>query len=103
MRRITDQMIRERDQWLALVSDLTGVEQQAIMGKSRVEGTAMARHLLCWALHTLRGYSYPMVGIMLGRNPSTVTHSNNVIEYDFHSKQMRLVIDQLKQYNHEKS
>ena len=99
--RITEQMIKERDKWLTIVSKATGVSERAIMGRSRVEEIAMARHLLIWALHSLRGYSYPMLAEMMGRTAATCTNSNNVIVYTHHTPEWREVIDELKAYNDE--
>lgn len=100
--RISETMIRERDQWLGIVSELTGVEEKAIMGKSRVESVVMARHLLVWVLHKLRGYSYPMLGEMFGRTPATCTHSNNVIEWEHHDERMQGIINKIIAYNDER-
>lgn len=101
MRRITEQMIKERDKWLGIVSELTDIDQRQIMGKSRVEDVVMARHLLSWVLHSLRGYSYPMLGMMLGRSHASCIHSNNVIENEHHTDEMQRTINTLKAYNNE--
>ena len=100
--RITDQMLEERDEWLGLVSELTGIDQSDIMGTSRVYEVTMARHLLCWALHSLRGYSYPLTGMLLGKNHATITHSNNVIVNTYHSEEVNDIINQLKQHNYDR-
>ena len=99
--RITEQMIKERDEWLGIVSELTGINQQDIMGKSRVEDVVMARHLLTWVMHSLRGYSYPMCGRLLKCNPSTATHRNGIIANWHHTKEMQTIIDKLKARNNE--
>ncbi len=99
--RITEQMKRERDEWLGVVSVLTGISEADIMGKSRVEDVVMARHLLSWVLHSLRGYSYPMCGRLLKCNPSTVTHRNGIITNWHHTKEMQTIIDTLKARNNE--
>lgn len=101
MLKITEQMKRERDEWLGVVSDLTGISEADIMGKSRVVDVVMARHLLSWVLHSLRGYSYPMCGILLKCNPSTVTHRNGIIANWHHTKEMQTIIDTLKARNNE--
>jgi len=74
-------MLSKRDEYLMLISSITGIPSDDIMGRCRTRDISDARHLLMWALTRLCGYSTTQVGLMVHRDHASVVHSKNFIEF----------------------
>ena len=99
--KITTEMLDDRNRYLMVISNLTDVPSDAILGKSRLTDIVSARHLLMWALTFLCGYSTTAVGIMLHRDHASVVYGRHRIEdgwRDF-DKRIPSIIHILKEYH----
>ena len=67
---------------LVLISNITGIAGDDILGKSRLRKVVEARHLLMWALHSLCGYTSTMVGVLTRRDHATVTYANGIVSHE---------------------
>lgn len=74
---ITTDMTKARDEYLVLISNITGIPADDILGRSRLRKVVEARHLLMWALHSLCGYTSTM-----GRDHATVTYANGIVSHE---------------------
>ena len=81
-RIITTQMLADRNEYLSLISNLTGISSDVIMSTCRVDSVCIARFLLCWALVQLCGYSTTTVGTLLRRNHTTVWYGWSAIHQE---------------------
>lgn len=54
------------------VAKLHGVTRGDILGDGRVRPIQMARNHAYWLLHEVCEYSYPQIGVLMGRNHSSV-------------------------------
>lgn len=99
--KITTEMLDNRNRYLTVISRLTDVPSDAILGKSRLTDIVTARHLLMWALTFLCGYSTTAVGIMLHRDHASVVYGRRRINdgwRDF-DKRIPSIIHILKEYH----
>ena len=53
------------------VADLTGIPLDDIMGRCRKGEVCRARELVCYVAYS-RGFSYPRIGMALGRDHTTI-------------------------------
>ena len=72
---ITQEMIEKRNEYMVLVSNLTGVPVDDIMGGHRCENISTARQLVMWALYELYGYTTIDIGKLIHRHHTTVTYA----------------------------
>ena len=72
---ITSEMIEQRNRLLELVSRLTGVPVDDIMGRCRRQDIADARKLVMWTLAVMCGYTRHNVGILMERSHPAVTYA----------------------------
>lgn len=79
---ITTDMTKARDEYLVLISNITGIPADDILGRSRLRKVVEARHLLMWALHSLCGYTSTMVGVLTRRDHATVTYANGIVLHE---------------------
>lgn len=79
---ITSDMYKTRDEYLVLVSQMTNVPTDDIVGRSRLRKNVIARHLLMWALTHLCGYSTTVVGQLMHRDHCTVVYGKNIVEFE---------------------
>ncbi len=79
---ITSEMYKTRDEYLVLVSQMTKVATDDIVGRSRLRKNVIARHLLMWALTNLCGYSTTVVGKLMHRDHCTVVYGKNLVEFE---------------------
>ena len=73
--KITEEMIEQRNRWLRVVSELTGVSTDDILGKSRLERIVSARMFVMWSLRTFCDYSFPIIGRLMRRHYSTAIYA----------------------------
>ena len=99
--KITTEMLDDRNRYLMVISNLTDVPSDAILGKSRLTDIVTARHLLMWALTFLCGYSTTAVGIMLHRDHASVVNGRRRIEDGWRDFDKRVpgIVQILKEYH----
>lgn len=94
-------MIARRNEYLVLVSNLTGVPADDIMGNSRCERISTARQLVMWALYVLCGYSTTQVGRLMRRNHATICYAVRHMGYGYFGKEVENYVKQIKDYHNE--
>lgn len=72
---ITQEMIERRNEYLVVLTDVTGIPMDDIMGKKRNDDISMVRQLLMWALYELHGYTTIDIGKLIHRHHTTVTYA----------------------------
>lgn len=72
---LVNEMVGNHDRYIRLVCDYLHVLPLAIMSRRRDSRTAMARHIVMWALYNHPDYSTPNIGWLMGRNSSCVHHA----------------------------
>ena len=72
---LVNEMVGNRDRYIRLVCDYLHVLPLAIMSRRRDSRTAMARHIVMWALYNHPEYSTLDIGWLMGRNSSCVNHA----------------------------
>ena len=99
--KITTEMLDDRNRYLMVISNLTDVPSDAILGKSRLTDIVTARHLLMWALTFRCGYSTTAVGIMLHRDHASVVNGRRSIEDGWRDFDKRVpgIVHILKEYH----
>ena len=96
---ITTEMFAKRNEYMVLVSNLTGVPVDDIMGGHRCENISTARHLTMWALVTLCGYSHTQTGILMRRNHATITYAVTHINRGYNGKVLERYKNKIIEYN----
>lgn len=78
MNSVTKEMLETRNEYLVLISNLTGVPADDIMSRKRTERITTARHLLMWVLTSLCGYTTLKTAVLLGRNYSMIVYGREI-------------------------
>ena len=68
------------EQLLSIVSQVTGVGQKDILGKSRNRDVCLAKHLYCYFLREKFNLKLKQISSLMNNDHSTVLHSLKVIE-----------------------
>lgn len=89
-----------RVDWKSIVEVVvakTGVSKREIMGRRRTRRIAHARHAICYLARLLSKMSYEEIGILLGRDHSTIIYAVDQIteQVRLKVKSTTLVIDTL--------
>ena len=71
-------MLETRNEYLVLISQMTGVPADDIMSRKRTERVTTARHLLIWVLTSLCGYTTLETAVLLGRSHSTIVYGREI-------------------------
>ena len=82
-----------------LVSKVTDVPWEMILGRRRYEDVAIARMIL-WCIIRNRGYSYARIGKATGRDHAAIMHANKVIPERYGLRQWKFLtrwVDVLEQ------
>lgn len=76
---------------------ILGVKENVILGRSRINSTAIARHVYFWLMYQ-SGYTYSEIGRLNGRSHATILNSVNVVNDAIEVKdpQMMEVWDKVK-------
>lgn len=86
--KITSEMIEQRIRLLVLVSRLTEVPVDDIMGRCRRQHIADARKLVMWTLAVMCGYTRNNVGILMERSHATVTYAVRWVNEGYGGKEV---------------
>ena len=100
---ITTEMFAKRNEYMVLVSNLTGVPVDDIMGGHRCGEIATARQLVMWALVTLCGYSHTQTGILMRRNHATITYGVNHVGGGYYGNKIQHIRKQIQDYHETKT
>lgn len=92
---LTTEIIEKRNKALVLVSELTGIGTEDIMGTSRKDPIVLARHLVMWVMCNQFGITTINTGLLMHRNSSSVVHGVSVINTD-PRKNVKRYVEQIK-------
>lgn len=98
---LTTEIIEKRNQVLTLVSNITGIGVDDILGTCRKDPIVTARHLVMWVLCNHFGVTTINTGLLMHRNSSSVVHAVSVINNDYR-KDVKHYIEQIKTKLNEK-
>lgn len=93
---LTTEIIEKRNKALVLVSELTGIGTEDIMGTSRKDPIVLARHLVMWVMCNQFGITTINTGLLMHRNSSSVVHGVSIINTDYR-KNVKRYVEQIKQ------
>lgn len=93
---LTTEIIEKRNKALVLVSELTGIGTEEIMGTCRKDPIVLARHLVMWTMCNQFGITTINTGLLMHRNSSSVVHGVSVINTDYR-KSVKRYVEQIKQ------
>ena len=98
---ISNDMLVKRNEFLVLVSNLTGVPVDDIMTNNRCGRISMARQLVMWALYELCSYTTTQVGILMRRNHATITYAVSHVGGGYYGKEVESIREKIKDYHNE--
>ena len=102
MTDLSNEQFETCNEYLVLVSNLTGVAVNDITSNRRHERIAEARQLTMWALVTLCGMTHQQVAILMRRHHSTVTYSVSHIAQGYGGREIEKMKTEIKNYHKNK-
>lgn len=82
---------------ISLVSDSFGTSAKHILSNSRRKDYVLPRHVAIYLLRKVCGYSYPKIGLLFGRDHTSVMHAEGrVNEYATKDPQFKLELEALE-------
>lgn len=103
MLEITNEMLSKRNEFMVLVSNLTGVPVDDMAGRRRCGDISTARQLVMWALVVLCGYTHTEVGRLMRRNHATVTYAVSFVERGYKANKLQPIKQKLKTHYNERN
>ena len=98
---ITLEMLENRNKYMVLVSNLTGVPVDDIMSNQQTDSISQARHLTMWALVTQCGYSHTQTGVLMRRHNTSVTYAVTHITRGYNGKVLEKYKNKIIEYHKE--
>lgn len=92
---ITTAMIEHRNQTLVLISELTGVDGDAILGTSRKAQVVTARNLAIWVLCHYYGVTTTNTGVLMHKHWTSVVHAVGEINKEYR-RDLQNYVEQIK-------
>lgn len=99
MTELSNEQFETCNEYLVLVSNLTGVAVNDITGSRRHERIAEARQLTMWALVTLCGMTHQQVGILMRRHHRTVTYAVTHVTRGYNGKVLEKYKNKIIEYH----
>ena len=100
---VTTEHFRVRNEYCTLISNLTGIPVDDIMGNSHKPDIALARFVLMWALQQLCGYSSILCGRLMSRHHATCLYGKRQINFGRLDQKTKDLIDYLSEYKTRKA
>jgi chromosomal replication initiation ATPase DnaA len=102
MTDLTNDQFETCNEYLVLVSNLTGVPVDDIMSNQQTDSISQARHLTMWALVTLCGYSHTQTGALMRRHNTSVAYAVTHITRGYGGREIETMKNQIKTYHKNK-
>lgn len=101
MTDLTNEQFETCNEYLVLVSNLTGVPVDDIMSNQQTDSISQARHLTMWALVTQCGYSHTQTGVLMRRHNTSVTYAVTHVTRGYNGKILEKYKNKIIEYNKE--
>ena len=86
------------DKAMKLICSQKGINEQDVMGKSRLHSLVMSRHQFCYIARKKTNLSLGFVGALINRDHATVIHScktfQNLLDTDIYTREQHFKIMQ---------